>query len=120
LVDDEKDIVEMLEQLLERFGYRVTAFTSSIDALVAFKTNPHSFDLILSDMTMPNKTGIELAMEIKRTRPEIPFILCTGFSDQINEAKCEALGIQGLVMKPVISNVLAKTIRAALDSKSGA
>ena len=118
VVDDEKEIVRMFKQMLERLGYGVSPHTSSMDALTAFKINPHDFDLILSDMTMPNKTGIQLAMEAKQIRSDIPILICTGFSDQIDEGKSKAAGIQGILKKPIISHDLARAIREVLDSRN--
>jgi PAS domain S-box-containing protein len=115
VVDDEAAIVRMEQQLLERLGYQVTIRTGSLDALEIFKADPHSFDLVLTDMTMPNMTGVQLAGEIKKIRPDIPVILCTGFSHQINDTKSKALGIQGFVMKPVAKKEIAETIRNVLD-----
>ena len=115
LVDDEEAIVRMEQQMLERLGYEVNTRTGSVDALEAFKADPDRYDLIITDMTMPNMTGIRLAKEIKKIRPGIPIIICTGFSDQINEEKCKALGIQGYVMKPIVIRKIAATIREALD-----
>jgi CheY-like chemotaxis protein len=117
LVDDEEAIVRMEQQMLKQLGYQVTTRTGSIDALEAFKANPDRYDLIITDMTMPNMTGIQLAQEIKKIRPEIPIIICTGFSDQINEEKCKAMGIQGYVMKPIVRKEFAGTIRTVLDRK---
>jgi len=115
LVDDEEIIVKTEKQLLDRLGYHVSIRTGSIDALEAFKARPDDFDLIVTDMTMPNMTGVQLAEEIKKIRPDIPIILCTGFSYQINEAKSNALGIQAFLMKPVIFKNIANTIRKVLD-----
>ena len=115
LVDDEEAIVRMDQQMLEQLGYEVTTRTGSVDALEAFKANPDRYDLIITDMTMPNMTGIQLAKEIKKIRSEIPIIICTGFSYQINEEKCKALGIQGYVLKPIVRKEFAVTIREVLD-----
>ena len=93
----------------------MTTRTGSVEALEAFKANPHRYDLIITDMTIPNMTGIRPAKEIKRIRPEIPIIISTGFSDQINEEKCKALDIQGYVMKPIVRREIADTIREVLD-----
>jgi len=117
LVDDEEIIVKMEQQMLERLGYQVTIRTGSLDALEAFKANPDSFDLVITDMTMPNMTGVQLTKEIKRIRPDIPVILCTGFSYQINDEKSKTLGIQGFVMKPVVMKEIAETIRMVLDKE---
>ncbi len=115
LVDDEEMIIAMEKQMLERLGYQVTTRTGSIEALEAFKANPGNFDLIITDMTMPNMTGIQLANKIKHIRSDIPVIICTGFSNQINEETCKKLGIQGYVMKPVIKREIARTIREVLE-----
>ncbi|MFP4573632.1 MAG: response regulator [Desulfobacterales bacterium] len=87
LVDDEKPIVEMLQQILESQGYRVTIRTSSVEALEAFRANPDKFDIVITDMTMPDMTGDRLALKIKEIRSDMPVILCTGFSEKINEQK---------------------------------
>ena len=117
-IDDEVSIVKMEQQMLERLGYTVTVRTGSFDALEAFKADPQAFDLVVTDMTMPNMTGVKLAAELKKIRPAIPVILCTGFSYQVNEEKSKALGIDGFVLKPVIMKEIAATIRMILDSRS--
>jgi len=116
LVDDEEAIASMEKQLLERLGYHVTTRTGSIEALEAFKANPDKYDFVITDMTMPNMTGIQLAREIKNIKVNIPIIICTGFSEQLTDEKCQALDIQGYAMKPVIIRELAETIRNALDT----
>lgn len=118
VVDDEEAILKMEQKMLERLGYKVTVCLGSVTALDAFNERPDLFDLVLTDMTMPGMTGLQLAREIKAIRPEIPVILCTGFSYQIDEEKSKAMGIQGFVMKPVIKNELATVIRNVLDGAS--
>jgi PAS domain S-box-containing protein len=115
LVDDEAIIVQTQKQMLSRLGYRVIVRTGSIDALEAFRANPDKYDLVVTDMTMPNMTGVQLAKAIKEIRPEIPIILCTGYSHQMNEEKCKAIGIQGFILKPVMTKELAEIIRNVLD-----
>ena len=115
LVDDEVAIIMMEQQMIERLGYQVTTRTGSVDALEAFKAKPDSFDLVITDMTMPNMTGIQLAMKIKKIRPNIPIILCTGYSYQVNDNNSKALGVQGFVMKPVIAREIDEVIRKVLD-----
>jgi PAS domain S-box-containing protein len=115
LVDDEVQIVRMEQQMLERLGYHVTVRTSSIEALEAFRAVPDKFDLVITDMTMPNMTGVELAKKIIEIRPDIPMIICTGFSEKISKHKAITMGIRGYVMKPVIKSELAKKIREVLD-----
>ncbi|MDM8517213.1 response regulator [Desulfobacterales bacterium HSG16] len=114
-IDDEKSIVDMAIQMLEQFGYTVTAKTSSADALETFRTRPDKFDLIISDISMPEITGDKLAKELLQIRPDIPIILCTGYSSRINDEKAKEIGIRDLVMKPIVKSVLAKTIRKVLD-----
>lgn len=101
--------------MLGRLGYTVTAKTNSTDAIETFRNQPDNFDLIISDMTMPDITGDKLAKELKTIRPDIPIILCTGFSEQIDDEKAKLIGIQSLVMKPIVKSSLAKTIRKVLD-----
>ena len=115
LVDDEEAIVSMEKQMMEKLGYHVTARTSSIEALEAFRAQPDKFDLVITDMTMPNMTGDRLAGELMNIRPDIPIILCTGFSEKISRERADALGIKGFLMKPIAMKDLAKTIRKALD-----
>ena len=102
--------------MLEHLGYKVEVRTSPIEALAAFKALSDKFDLIISDMTMPKMTGDELAKELMAIRPDIPIILCTGFSEHINEEKAKAIGIRKLVMKPFIMREMAEAIRQVLDS----
>jgi len=118
LVDDEEAIVRMEQQMLARLGYRVTVRTGSVEALEAFRANPDRFDLVITDLTMPNMTGIQLAQELKKIRPNLPVILCTGFSDQINGEQSDAMGLQGFVMKPVIKTEIATKIRQVLDKSA--
>jgi two-component system cell cycle sensor histidine kinase/response regulator CckA len=115
LVDDEKSIIDVIQPTLERLGYQITARTSSIEALEAFRAQPDSYDLVITDYTMPNMTGMELAKELFTLRPDIPIILCTGFSERINEDKAKSRGIREFVMKPVVRDEIAKIIRMVLD-----
>lgn len=115
LVDDEEEIIYLEKQMLERLGYQISFRTSSVDALEAFKANPDTFDLVITDMTMPNMTGDQLAKELISIKPDIPIILCTGFSEWIDREKSEAIGIKGFLMKPVVLNKIAKMVRNVLD-----
>ena len=115
LIDDEEQIVSMEQQMLENLGYEVTARTDSTKALKEFSEQPQNFDLVITDMTMPQMTGDELAQKLLDIKPDIPVILCTGFNEDITEEKALAMGIQKFVMKPVIKNDLATTIRTILD-----
>ncbi|MCF8111706.1 MAG: response regulator [Desulfobacteraceae bacterium] len=116
LVDDEIQVAYMLKQMLEQLGYRVTMFTDSPRALEVFSAQPDTFDLIITDQTMPYMTGDELAEEAIRLRKDIPVILCTGFSEKLSEQKAKNKGIRAFLMKPVLKQKMAVTIRNVLDS----
>ncbi len=116
-VDDEKGAVDAIQPMLESMGYKVTARTSSIEALEAFRNNPQGFDLVITDMTMPNMIGTDLAKELMSIRSDIPIILCTGFSEKIDERRAGEMGISAFVMKPIVMRDMAKTIREVLDKK---
>ena len=106
--------------MLKRLGYTVTARTTSLEALSVFRNDPGRFDIVITDMTMPVLTGTQLADEIHRIRPAIPIILCTGFSELMDEDKAAALGIRAFIMKPVVRDQLTATIRKVLDDVSPA
>ena len=116
-IDDEKDMVETIHPMLERLGYQVTAKTSSVEALEIFRTEPDKFDLVITDMTMPEMTGRNLAKELMSIRSDIPIILCTGHSDQMDDRKAKEMGISAFVMKPIVMLEMANTIRQVLDEK---
>ncbi|MGD9158397.1 MAG: PAS domain S-box protein [Desulfobacteraceae bacterium] len=115
-VDDEKPVVDVNRKILERLGYSVTTETDSIAALEIFRKDPGAFDLVISDMTMPKMTGIELFNELKRSRPDMPVIICTGFSDKIDDKTAPKMGIDGFVNKPITGSEIAQIIRNVLDS----
>lgn len=115
LIDDEEAILSMESKILEHLGYRVTMHNSSIAGLEAFQSAPQAFDLIITDMTMPEMTGDKVAAIIKSIREDIPVILCTGFSDIISKEKIETLGIENILMKPIVLSDFSLTIREALD-----
>ena len=120
MIDDEKALVDMGKQILERLGYQVETRTSPLEGLEAFRVNPARFDIVISDMTMPQLTGIGLAKEVLEIRPGIPVILCSGFSDKVSEERARAMGVSAFLFKPVVMQDLAVAVRAALDSvKSG-
>jgi PAS domain S-box-containing protein len=116
-VDDEKGVIDSIQPMLEILGYKVTARTSSIEALQAFRHKAYEFDLVITDMTMPNMTGKELARKMMSIRSDIPVILCTGFSEQIDEDRAKEMGISAFVMKPIIMHEIASTIRQVLEKK---
>ena len=114
-VDDEALVVMMGEGLLRGLGYEVTAKTSSRQALELLKQDPSRFDLVITDQTMPEMTGVELAKQILAVRPEVPVILCTGFSHLVDDDSAKAAGIKGFAMKPLTKSEIARTVRAVLD-----
>jgi CheY-like chemotaxis protein len=118
-VDDESVLVDMGKQILESLGYDVITRTSSIEALELFKAQPDRFELVITDMTMPNMTGDDLAQELMHIKPNIPIILCTGFSATIDEQKARAMGIRAFVLKPIVKREIAATIRKVLDQTVG-
>ncbi len=115
LVDDDSSIAQLSQKILTTLGYTVTALTSSKDTLQIFAGDPQAFDLVITDMTMPEMTGEELAREILRIRPGMPIIMCSGYSEIIDEAKAMSLGISSYVMKPIVIKDLAGVVRKVLD-----
>jgi PAS domain S-box-containing protein len=115
LVEDEAALARLGQQMLERLGYQVVTRTSSIEALEAFRATPQRFDLVVTDQTMPNLTGDALARELRRIRPDIPIILCTGFSHLMTAEKARALGIDAFLMKPLVARDLSLAIRQVLE-----
>jgi PAS domain S-box-containing protein len=114
-VDDEEALAEMGQELLERLGYRVTTRTSSLDALATLKANPAAYDLIITDQTMPEMTGAELAEAVLAVRRDMPVILCTGFSHIVDADQARAAGVRAFAMKPLTKREIAETIRRVLD-----
>jgi len=118
LVDDEKSIVQLMEHILTSLGYTVDPFTESQKALSSFMAKPDKYDLVISDMTMPGMAGDILSKKLLVLRPDIPIILCTGFSDLMDEQKSKEAGIKAYITKPVLRSHLAETIRSVLDESS--
>ena len=114
-VDDELTIAKLGKRLLEQLGYRVEARTKPVEALELFKATPDQFDLVITDMAMPNMTGERLAGELMKIRPDIPVILCSGFSHKMSGKKAGDLGIKACIMKPLIGSDLAVAVRRAMD-----
>lgn len=118
VVDDEALLVDLLVQNLGLLGYQVVARTSSEEALAVFSEDPTQFDLVITDLTMPHLTGLDLAARMQALRPDIPLILCTGFSERVSEEKTGGLGIHGLLLKPCNRLDLARTVRSVLDRRA--
>jgi CheY-like chemotaxis protein/anti-sigma regulatory factor (Ser/Thr protein kinase) len=114
-VDDEEALVITTRRMLERLGYRVTVSISSRDALERFTRHPNTFDLVITDQTMPHLTGDQLARRMLELRPGTPIILCTGFSETMTEEKALELGVSSFLMKPLVMRTLATAVRSALD-----
>jgi len=115
-VDDEDMLVGLISRMLEKLGYQVVAETSSLKALELYKANPQSFDLIISDLTMPDLTGIQLARSIREISTDIPIILCTGYCKQMGKSTLKELGVDYLLFKPLAVKELALTMRKAIDN----
>jgi len=114
-IDDDETLVEMEQKTLTGLGYHVESRTSSREALSLLKLDPSRFDLLITDHTMPEMTGIELAREVLAVRPDMKVILCTGFSHTVSEKSAQAAGIKAFAMKPLTRREIAWTIRKALD-----
>ncbi len=114
-VDDEELLVQVGVEMLNDLGYDAVGTTRALQALERFTSRPDEFDLVITDMTMPGMTGDQLAAKILSHRPDIPVIICTGFSKRISSEMASSLGIRALLMKPVTVQELARTIREVLD-----
>jgi PAS domain S-box-containing protein len=119
-VDDEMAIAQLTEKMLLRKGYQVTVKTGSHEALETFHASPHQFDLVITDQTMPHLTGVQLAQELWKIRPDLPVIICTGFSEEIDKEKAMRLGFNTLLTKPVSMPEMARAIQKALTGQSTA
>jgi PAS domain S-box-containing protein len=117
-VDDEDPLVELGRTMLRRIGYKVVGVTDSHDALSLFLDNPSRFDVVITDHTMPAMTGLDLARELVKVRPDIPIILCTGFSDDVSPEIAKKAGIKKFLMKPFTKRELAEAISRVLDTKA--
>jgi PAS domain S-box-containing protein len=113
LVDDEIHLAEVGKQMLEKLGCRVDVRTHPMEALEVFRTAPDRYDLVITDMTMPRMTGETLARELMRIRPEIPVVVCTGYSERMTESRAREMGIRSLLMKPLAMRDLARAVEAA-------
>jgi CheY-like chemotaxis protein len=114
-VDDEEALIEMSQDILAELGYEVTSRMNGREALSLLKEDPSGFDLIITDVTMPEMTGIDLATEALAIRPDLPIIMCTGHSHLVDADRAKAAGIRAFAMKPLTKREIAKTIRRVLD-----
>ncbi|MHB8108699.1 MAG: PAS domain-containing hybrid sensor histidine kinase/response regulator [Syntrophorhabdaceae bacterium] len=115
-IDDEELILDMARQMLESLGYHVTTAMNSADALDLFKKDPNSFDIVISDQTMPEMTGLQLSSAIKSIK-QVPFILLTGFSDAVTTEAVKWSGVDAYFMKPLTKKELSRNVRKLLDKK---
>ena len=116
-IDDEETLIDLGKSMLKKLGYRVKTTIRPDEALEAFRAAPGKFDLVISDMTMPGMTGDSLAGKLMKVRSDIPVIICTGYSEKMDEQRAKDLGIKGLMMKPFTIRSLSKIVRNALDGK---
>ncbi|HBZ57056.1 MAG TPA: hybrid sensor histidine kinase/response regulator [Syntrophobacteraceae bacterium] len=116
-VDDEEPLVTLGESMLGRLGYRVTGTTNSLEAMERFRSDPDAFDLVITDYTMPRLTGLDLAREVLRIRPNIPIVLTTGYSEMITENTAMRVGVRAYAVKPLRQPELARLVRKVLDEE---
>jgi CheY-like chemotaxis protein len=114
-VDDEVALVRMATKLLEKSGYRVVGQNNPVEALALFKSDPYQFDLVITDMTMPYMTGDQLVQALQDIRPDVPIIMCTGYSERIFSGKAQMSGIRAFIKKPLSYHDLTKNVRNAID-----
>lgn len=114
-VDDEPALVKMGKRQLEGLGYGVNAFTDPEQALAVFRKNPEAYDLVITDYAMPKMAGDRLIKELKQQTPDLPAIICTGYSKRISQETASGIGAQGFLMKPVDLQTLARMVRNLLD-----
>jgi len=115
-IDDERNIVEMGKTMLEALGYKVSTYVNPLEALTAFRASPKEFDLVITDMTMPEMTGDILAEKILNIQPGVPVILCTGYSKLMSPDKARSIGIGELIEKPYTSKEIALAVRRLIDT----
>jgi CheY-like chemotaxis protein len=114
-VDDEEDLVKINQRVLERLGYKITVSTSSLEALRIFQDQPQQFDLVITDLTMPKLSGIELARAINLIRPDLPIVLATGYSDAVTSQEAHDIGIRECLLKPILTQGISKIIKRLLE-----
>jgi CheY-like chemotaxis protein len=114
-VDDEEALIDAGQRMLKRLGYQVKSTSNPVEALTLFRKQPEMFDLVITDMTMPHMTGVELAKKIANIRQDIPIILCTGYNERVSPERSRMLGIQGYIIKPYTQQEAAKMIKEILN-----
>jgi CheY-like chemotaxis protein len=119
-VDDEKQIGSMIYFKLTNLGYNVTVMADSLEAWDYFQSDPKAVDMIITDMTMPNLTGVDLVKKVLSLRPDLPVILCTGFGINVKDQKIGALPIKAILTKPIFTHEIAAAIRSIFDTQKAA
>jgi len=114
-VDDEESIIEIAQRMLSHAGYEVTAVRNASQALALLKDDPGAYDIVITDQTMPKMTGFQLSQELLKIRPDIPIILCTGFSEIVSEETAKVAGVKEFLTKPFTREKIGETIRKVLD-----
>jgi PAS domain S-box-containing protein len=117
-VDDEEKIINMASEIFKEYGYKITTFINSSDALHDFENQPDKYDLVITDETMPGMIGTEMAKKMMTIRPDIPIILCTGYSATINRERVLEMGIKEYVQKPIVMSRLVNNVKKILDKAS--
>jgi len=115
IVDDEPAITEMVKTILENFGYKTEIFTNGSDALNAFNLDPEKYDILITDLTMPQITGLDLAAEIHKLKPKLPVLIMTGFGDNLTDDTQQRHGVDKVIGKPIVIKELTASIRSVLD-----
>ncbi|WP_028316855.1 response regulator [Desulfatibacillum aliphaticivorans] len=115
IVDDEPQVLKVMKRMLEFSGYTVTAMENSVEALQTFGEAPDSFNAVFTDMCMPQMNGDVLSSRMKEIRPDIPIILCTGYSELFSEEKAREAGLAGYLQKPIYHKQMVETLRQALN-----
>ncbi len=117
LVDDDKHLLPLLKSMLESLGFEVTAIIDSRNALELFQNTPHDYDLLISDFAMPDLTGDQLAARVIGIRQDIPVVLISGYTNEIDEQKSKRAGIKAIIQKPFVREELSRAIQSVLDGK---
>ncbi len=117
-VDDEQSVIDVGHDSLTKVGFQITSSLDPLEALDIFRLAPESYDLVITDFTMPKMTGLELAAQLRSYRPDIPVILCTGYSDVASDSQIMKAGVKSVIHKPITRNKLVQEIRKVLDNRS--
>ena len=116
-VDDEETLTQVADEIFSIYGYRIDTFTDPVLALESFAGQPDAYSLLITDMSMPSLAGVELAQKMMVTKPDLPVILCSGFSEIMNKEKSMEIGIRQYFQKPIVMSKLVKSVREILDQE---